>query len=71
MPMQQFHLLGEPASFARELEVNTKSDLDELKDLVAAHFAVVEPAGEYRSILVQHSTDAGRDRIPDGEQIPE
>lgn len=48
MSTQKFHLLGEPASSARELEINIKSDLDELKDVVAE--SVVEPAGKYRLI---------------------
>lgn len=45
MLTQQFYLLGEAASSARHLELDPKLDLDELKHLVAAYFAIVEPKG--------------------------
>lgn len=45
MSSQQFYLLGEAASSARHLELDPKLDLDELKHLVATHFAIVEPKG--------------------------
>ena len=48
MSSQQFYLLGEAASSARHLELDPKLDLDELKHLVAAHFAIVEPKGRCR-----------------------
>lgn len=46
MPAQQFYLLGEPISSAKHIEVDTTLDLDGLKDLIAAHFAIVEPDGK-------------------------
>ncbi|KAJ6148001.1 hypothetical protein N7497_009983 [Penicillium chrysogenum] len=45
MPAKQFYLLGEPVSSARNIDVDPKSDLDGLKDLIAAHFAIVESSG--------------------------
>ncbi|KAL6701696.1 cytochrome P450 [Trichoderma pleuroticola] len=38
-----FHLLGEQPSSAMELEVSTSSDFEDLQDLAASHFAIVEP----------------------------
>ncbi|KAJ5493639.1 hypothetical protein N7463_009726 [Penicillium fimorum] len=43
MPLQSFYLLGNPASSAIEIEVESNTDLDGLKHLVAAHFAIIEP----------------------------
>jgi hypothetical protein len=45
MPVQQFYLLGEPISSAREIEVDSTLDTEGLQHLIAAHFAVVEPNG--------------------------
>jgi len=45
MPAKQFYLLGEEVSSARNIDVDPKSDLEELKHLIAAHFAIVEPNG--------------------------
>jgi hypothetical protein len=45
MSSQQFYLLGEPAASARQISIETKSDVDQLKHLIAAHFAVMEPSG--------------------------
>ncbi|UKZ52380.1 hypothetical protein TrVGV298_006156 [Trichoderma virens] len=45
MPEQQFYFLGEPISSAKHIDVDTTLDLDGLKHLVAAHFAIVEPNG--------------------------
>jgi hypothetical protein len=47
MPAKQFYLLGEPVSSARNIDVDPKSDLDGLKDLIAAHFAIVESSGMF------------------------
>ncbi|OJJ32920.1 hypothetical protein ASPWEDRAFT_61130 [Aspergillus wentii DTO 134E9] len=44
MPTQQFHLLGEEPSSAKQIDVSVKTLVD-LKDLIAAHFAIVEPSG--------------------------
>lgn len=46
MATKQFYLLGEPASSAKHIDVDTASGIDELRDQVAAHFAIVEPNGE-------------------------
>ncbi|KAJ5158129.1 uncharacterized protein N7500_007780 [Penicillium coprophilum] len=45
MPLQRFCLLGNPVTSAIEIEVESNTDLDGLKHLVAAHFAIVEPNG--------------------------
>ncbi|CAG8034705.1 unnamed protein product [Penicillium nalgiovense] len=45
MPLQRFYLLGNPATSAIGIEVESNTDLDGLKLLVAAHFAIVEPNG--------------------------
>ncbi|KAJ5632842.1 hypothetical protein N7490_009181 [Penicillium lividum] len=45
MPVQRFYLLGNPVTSAKEIEIETKTDLDELRHLIAAHFAIVEPNG--------------------------
>ena len=46
MILQKFHLLGDEVSTARPIEVDSNSKLDDLKHLIAAHFAIVEPKGE-------------------------
>ncbi|GLI76050.1 hypothetical protein PoHVEF18_004318 [Penicillium ochrochloron] len=45
MTIQQFYLLGDDPSSSRPIEVNATLDLDGLKNLIAAHFAIVEPTG--------------------------
>lgn len=50
MPAKQFYLLGEPVSSARNIDVDPKSDLGGLKDLIAAHFAIVESSGMFEAI---------------------
>ncbi|KAJ5168035.1 uncharacterized protein N7482_003629 [Penicillium canariense] len=45
MPVQQFYLLGNPVTSAKEIEIDSNTDLDGLKHLIAAHFAIVEPSG--------------------------
>lgn len=45
MVSQQFYLLGEPVSSARTIELDC-SNIDDLRHLVASHFAIVEPSGE-------------------------
>ncbi|CAG7917860.1 unnamed protein product [Penicillium olsonii] len=45
MPAKQFYLLGEPVSSARNIDVDPASSLEDLKDLIAAHFAIVESSG--------------------------
>ncbi|GAD98051.1 cytochrome P450 monooxygenase, putative [Paecilomyces variotii No. 5] len=44
-PTKQFYLLGEEISSAKELDLDSSLDLDGLKHLIAAHFAIVEPTG--------------------------
>lgn len=50
MPAKQFYLLGEPVSSARNIDVDPKSDLGGLKDLIAAHFAIVESSGIFQVV---------------------
>ncbi|KAH6867381.1 monooxygenase [Thelonectria olida] len=45
MATKQFYLLGEAASTAREIEIPQSSDLEELQNIVASHFAIVKPKG--------------------------
>ncbi|CAG7971900.1 unnamed protein product [Penicillium nalgiovense] len=45
MPIQKFYLLGNPVTSAIEIEIESNTDLDGLKHLIAAHFAIVEPDG--------------------------
>ncbi|KAJ6096930.1 hypothetical protein N7486_007676 [Penicillium sp. IBT 16267x] len=45
MPIQKFYLLGNPVTSAKEIEVESNTDLDGLKHLLAAHFAIVDPNG--------------------------
>lgn len=46
MSTQAFYLLGEPLASARHIEVDRTLDIDGLKHLVAAYFAIVAPNGE-------------------------
>jgi hypothetical protein len=48
MPSQRFYLLGNPVTSAIEVEIESSTDLDGLKHLVAAYFAIVEPNGKQR-----------------------
>ncbi|CAG7556353.1 unnamed protein product [Fusarium equiseti] len=45
MSTKQFHLLGEAASTAREIELPPNVDFEELQGIVASHFAIVKPNG--------------------------
>jgi hypothetical protein len=49
MSVQQFYLLGEPVSTKRSIDLDSTLDYDGLRNLIAAHFAIVEPNGEYLS----------------------
>lgn len=40
-----FHLLGDPESSSKDIQVDSKGDVFDLKNLVAAHFAIVESNG--------------------------
>lgn len=46
MPLQRFYLLGNPVTSGIEIEIESNINLDELKHLIAAHFAIVEPNGK-------------------------
>lgn len=46
MVSKQFHLLGEdPATHAKEIDIATVTDEDELRHVIAANFAIVQPSG--------------------------
>nr|XP_001393058.2 cytochrome P450 monooxygenase [Aspergillus niger CBS 513.88] len=45
MPSQTFYLLGESPSSAKEIQIDPSATIDDLKHLIAAHFAIVEPSG--------------------------
>lgn len=45
MPYKRFYLLGEPVESARVIELDPALKRDELRNLVAAHFAIVQPNG--------------------------
>ncbi|KAF1352400.1 putative cytochrome P450 monooxygenase [Delphinella strobiligena] len=45
MTAKNFYLLGEDVSQALPIEIDAKQDLESLKNLVASHFAIVEPSG--------------------------
>ncbi|EAW17263.1 cytochrome P450 [Aspergillus fischeri NRRL 181] len=40
-----FHLLGEPISTAKEIQFESMTTYEDLRHLIAAHFAIVEPNG--------------------------
>ncbi|KAH3255856.1 hypothetical protein KXW57_008999 [Aspergillus fumigatus] len=45
MASQQFYLLGESISPARTISLDGINDLEGLRNLIASHFAIVEPSG--------------------------
>jgi cytochrome P450 len=47
MPSQQFYLLGESISSARTISLDGTNDFEGLRHLIASHFAIVEPSGEF------------------------
>jgi hypothetical protein len=49
MASQQFYLLGESISSARTISLDGINDLEGLRNLIASHFAIVEPSGESNS----------------------
>lgn len=51
MPAKLFFLLGEDVSSARNIDVDPTSGLEDLKHLIAAHFAIVEPNGKSKAWL--------------------
>lgn len=46
MSSQQFYLLGESPSSARAIQFSQDASLDDMKDLIASHFAIVQPQGK-------------------------
>lgn len=46
MSSQQFYLHGETASSAKSITLDETASLDQVKHIVAAHFAIVEPNGQ-------------------------
>lgn len=46
MPRQTFYLFGENISTAKEIEIDASQGIEEVKHLVAAHFAIIEPSGK-------------------------
>lgn len=47
MSTQKFYLRGEDPSLAKEIDVPPQADEESLRHLVASHFAIVDPKGEY------------------------
>lgn len=45
MPELRFYLSGEPIASSKSLDVDPTGNLSDLKALVAAHFAIIEPEG--------------------------
>lgn len=45
MSVQSFYLLGELPQSSKEIDVGSIHSVAELKGLIAAHFAIVEPRG--------------------------
>lgn len=45
-PSKQFYLLGEDVSSAKEVDLEPSQDIEGLKGLIAAHFAIVVPDGK-------------------------
>lgn len=41
-----FYLLGESTASSKTLNVEPGASLEDLRSLIAAHFAIVEPEGE-------------------------
>lgn len=45
MESQKFYLLGESAASARTVPFNKHASIEDLKDVIASHFAIVVPEG--------------------------
>lgn len=48
---KQFYLLGEDVSTAREIDIPSTIDEDELRQLVSSHFAIVGAKGMHSDTL--------------------
>lgn len=46
MSTVNFYLLGEPTVSSKALDIEPGTNLESLRSLIAAHFAIVEPEGE-------------------------
>lgn len=57
MASQQFYLLGESISSARTISLDGINDLEGLRNLIASHFAIVEPSGESHLRVPTDSTN--------------
>jgi hypothetical protein len=49
MPVKQFYFLGEDISTSRDINFDSAIDFHGLKNLIAAHFAVVKPGGKWNT----------------------
>jgi hypothetical protein len=45
MASKLFYLFGDAASTARPIDIRQSADFEELQQIVASHFAVVDPKG--------------------------
>jgi hypothetical protein len=51
MASKQFYLLGEEPSVTKHIEVSALIDEEDLRHLIASHFAIVDPQGMHFSHL--------------------
>lgn len=45
MVVKSFYLLGESQSTAQEIDLPDQLDVEDLRHIIASHFAIVEPRG--------------------------
>jgi hypothetical protein len=50
MSTKQFYLLGEAESTAIQVELPASVNFEDLQSIVASHFAIVKPNGNYRKL---------------------
>lgn len=55
MLSHSFYLLGEAPASARTIEADENASLDDLKDLVASHFAIVVAEGKFRNTAAKYN----------------
>jgi hypothetical protein len=51
MLSQSFYLLGDAPASARTIEADESASLDDLKDLIASHFAIVVADGTFYVVV--------------------
>ena len=51
MAFKRFYLLGDDLSAGKEIDVPSSIDDDGLRNLIASHFAIVQPKGTQRKLL--------------------